>query len=85
MCTSSPPHRTPGDAVPAGTRGKLLGFCKDIAKLSGIYVEYLERKMFVHRDLATRNILVADETMIDNARYVHTLLVSLCVFTTPDW
>ena len=33
---------------------------------------YLEKKRFVHRDLATRNILMASKSQVRNTNYVQT-------------
>ncbi|XP_062503048.1 uncharacterized protein LOC134180007 isoform X2 [Corticium candelabrum] len=50
------PERS-GQCCPSGSDKTLLKMCRDIA--SGM--EYLSRKLFVHRDLASRNILLNAE------------------------
>ena len=50
-------HNRPGEmVVQPQMKQRLLRFCTEVA----LGLEYLAKKSFIHRDIAARNILLAD-------------------------
>lgn len=72
----------PGELVQPELQYKLLTFCSDVA----MGLEYLARKDFIHRDIAARNILLAEDCTCKVILHgVHRVYNSVIILSLLDY